>query len=397
MKHLIVVCVALAGCGVPQVEDRDVHPVTTTNFDSVRFHEGDYQFPAESWELHARPDQLGWDTVKLKRAEEMADSLETAAWMVIHRGVLVSDWGATDEKYITQSMRKGLLNSLYGIYEQRGAIDLEATLADLNISDDPPLRRREREATVKQLLQSTSGIYHSALYEEGSWKRNKPARGTHRPGEAWYYNNWGFNALGTVFEQRTGQRIGEAFQREIAAPIGMEDYAAEDVTYLTQNHLTEKMMGNQSEHPAYMFSISARDLARYGLLYLNGGAWNGTQIVPSSWIDRSWEPVDNDMYYTLKFGYLWWVFEDGIIYVNVDPTFEDHIYFTSGNRGHALFVIPYLDLVVVHRVHVQGVDLMSQLKRGMFGAYAEVDDDDVYRMLEVVRQAHPRYQDRTLE
>ena len=57
-----------------------------------------------------------------------ADSLDTSALMIIHKGVLGYDWGATDEKYITQSMRKGLLNSLYGIYWDRGVIKLDSTL-----------------------------------------------------------------------------------------------------------------------------------------------------------------------------------------------------------------------------------------------------------------------------
>jgi hypothetical protein len=115
-------------------------------------------------------------------------------------------------------------------------------------------------------------------------------------------------------------------------------------------------------------------------------------VVPESWIEKSWEPVDISMFETLKFGYLWWQFEDGYIYPDDNLGFEDTIYFTSGNRGHLLFVIPYLDLVVVHRVYTKGVDFWSQMKRGMFGNYAEVDRNEIYRMLEMIREAHPRYQ-----
>jgi CubicO group peptidase (beta-lactamase class C family) len=272
-----------------------------------------------------------------------------------------------------------------------GDIRLDKTLAELNINDTPPLTEQERSATVEHLLQSTSGIYHSALYEVGSWKRNKPERGTHQPGETWYYNNWDFNALGTIFEQETGKEIGPAFYEEIARPIGMQDFTAEDVVYSRKGDFSEKIMGNESDHPAYMFSMSARDLARYGLLYLNKGQWNDRQVVPESWIEKSWRPVDISMFETLKFGYLWWQFEDGFVYQNDNLGFEHTIYYTSGNRGHMLFVIPYLDLVVVHRVYTKGIDFWSQMNRGMFGNYAEVDRNEIYGMLEMIREAHPDY------
>lgn len=387
-----ITLIVLTGCGVPDISDRDVHSSGTEHIDTMAFNSGSYHFPDRSWIVYDKPEQLGWNEEVLTNIGVYADSLETAALMIIHKGVLVYDWGASDQKYITQSMRKGLLNSLYGIYWDRGLISLDTTLAELGITDTPPLTNLEKTSTVEQLLQSTSGIYHSALYEVGSWKRNKPERNTHKPGETWYYNNWGFNALGTIFEQMTSRNIGEAFEQEIATPLQMQDFEETDVTYITQDNRAEKWMGNESEHPAYMFSTSARNMARFGLLYLNKGSWKKKQILSSEWIEKSWDPVDIEMYYTLKFGYLWWVFEDGIIYKNKDMGFEGDIYFTSGNRGHALFVIPDLDLVVVHRVYVKGVDFWSQIKRGMLGIYAEVDDDEVYNILEMIRQAHPRYQ-----
>jgi CubicO group peptidase (beta-lactamase class C family) len=129
-----------------------------------------------------------------------------------------------------------------------------------------------------------------------------------------------------------------------------------------------------------MFSTSARDMARYGLLYLNKGQWDNKQILSEEWINKSWDPVNIEMYYTLKFGFMWWIFEDGTIYVNKDMGFEENIYFTSGDGGHITFVIPYLDLVVVHRMNEKGVDFWSQFKRGPLGIGADVDDDEVYNL-----------------
>jgi len=377
---------------VPEITDQNVHPVSSSHIDTASFNRGDYQLPGETWTLYEQPLDLGWSETLLSVLDRKADSLQTASLMVIHKGVLVYDWGATDEPYITQSIRKGLLNSLYGIHRERGDIDLDQTLAELGINDTPPLTAEEQSATVRHLLTSRSSIYHSALYEVGSWKRNKPERGTHQPGESWYYNNWDFNALGTIFEQETGKKIGPAYYEEVAQPIHMQDFSPENVTYSRKGDWSEKMMGNESDHPAYMFSMSARDLARYGLLYLNNGRWNEQQVVPEGWIEESWAPVDIEMFETLKFGYLWWQFEDGYVYQNDNLGFEDTIYYTSGNRGHLLFIIPYLDLVVVHRVYTKGIDFWSQMNRGLFGNYAEVDRNEIYRMLEMIREAHPRYQ-----
>lgn len=389
---LFILSLVLSGCGTPDISDQDVHPSDSAHIDTVAFKNGSYHFPGDSWIVYDRPNELGWNEEILTNIGNYADSLETAALMVIHKGVLVYDWGATDQKYITQSMRKGLLNSLYGIYWDRGHINLDTTLAELGITDSPPLTDLEKTSTIEQLLQSTSGVYHSALYELRSWKEDKPDRGTHNPGEQWYYNNWGFNALGTIFENITSQGIGEAFENEIALPLQMQDFNSDDVAYINQDSRSEKFMGNSSEHPAYMFSTSARDMARYGLLYLNNGQWDNKQILSEEWINKSWDPVNIEMYYTLKFGYMWWIFEDGTIYVNKDMGFEDNIYFTSGDGGHATFVIPYLDLVVVHRVNEKGVDFWSQFKRGFLGIGNDVDDDEVYNLLYMIREAHPKYQ-----
>jgi len=85
--------------------------------------------------------------------------------------------------------------------------------------------------------------------------------------------------------------------------------------------------------------LRPRDAARFGLLYLNGGVWNGARVIPADWVTRSRERVTtlgNDGY-----GLLWWkrTFAYG------DGTVES--FFTSGNGGNFIFVFPALDLVAV--------------------------------------------------
>ncbi|WP_234843725.1 serine hydrolase [Sinorhizobium meliloti] len=65
-------------------------------------------------------------------------------------------------------------------------------------------------------------IYHATAYETGDIKRKRPARGSHAPGSFWFYNNWDFNALGTIYRQQTGEDIFQSFEKKIARPLDMD-------------------------------------------------------------------------------------------------------------------------------------------------------------------------------
>lgn len=118
----------------------------------------------------------GWDAAMLAEAKAIFDGQASAAVVVLHKGELVASWGSVETRYTAQSVRKGLLNSLVGVLWDAGKLDLNATLEELDIDDtDPPLTRAERQATLRQLMQSRSGIFHTALYEVGGWKRMRAA------------------------------------------------------------------------------------------------------------------------------------------------------------------------------------------------------------------------------
>lgn len=350
---------------------------------------GRIQFPEASWVEVERPAEWGWDEQALGRARERFEQLESAAVMIVHRGVLIADWGATDQRYNGQSIRKALLGALLGQEEAAGRLSLEATLGELGIDDaEQPLTDGEKSARVVDLLHSSGGIYLSALYEAPSWKRYKPERGSSSPGARWYYSNWEFNALGTIFERVSGRTIHEAFAERIAAPLGMQDYRPQDVHYLASDSLTERLQENRSEHRAYVFMVSARDLARFGLMVLAEGRWRGDQVVPADWIARSTaldtvetqERLDGDRY-----GYLWWVSPPESAMGRVAGA---QVAKATGGRGHKLLVIPELGLVVVHRLATGGVGLLSQLGRRLLGA-PSVGEDEFLSLLELILEAHP--------
>ncbi len=307
--------------------------------------------PGAQWKT-VSPESAGWSRAKLDAASAYASTLQTAAVMVIHQGRVVYERGDVAKPFPCHSMRKSILSALYGPHVASGRIDLDRTLAALGLDDnEPSLTDVEKRATIRHLLQARSGIYHTALYESADMTASKPPRGSHPPGEFWHYNNWDFNALGTVFESLTGRSLYEEFEDRLAVPLGMQDFVrAEHTGYVT---------GQQSVHRAYPFVLSARDLARFGLLMLRRGRWGDRAILPESWIDES-TGTYSDGRGGEGYGYMWWTMQKGAALwgAGVPPgTYSAH-----GYRGHLLYVIPAWDVVVVHRVDTFGdTDRVSKI------------------------------------
>lgn len=127
-----------------------------------------------------------------------------------------------------------------------------------------------------------------------------------------------------------------------------------------------------SQHPYYGFRISARDLARFGLLFLQEGEWRGqeatSQVIPTGWVEqstRSYSQTSKSDTYR-GYGYMWWI------------AAKDHrdiikgAHSASGYGGHTLEVLPDLDTVIVFRVNTDDPD------------YQPIQDQDglVLRILE---------------
>jgi CubicO group peptidase (beta-lactamase class C family) len=301
-------------------------------------------FPATEWE-QIDAETAGWSREKLAKAETWTQRIGSIAVMVVHRGAVVSQWGDTAAKTPLASVRKSLLSALIGNAVERGQINLSQSIGSLGIDDnEPSLTAEEKTATVRDLLQARSGIYHAALYETRGMAAQRPARFSHRPGTFWYYNNWDFNTLGTIYERAVRSSIFDSFQREIAGPIGMQDYRPSDGEYVT---------GAASVYPAYPIKMSARDLARFALLYLRKGRWHDRQVVPARWIEESTQAYSRAEFGP-GYGYMWWT---GSINGGTAPSaiLPPGSYFALGAGGQFAFVIPAYDLVVVHRApHADG-------------------------------------------
>jgi len=305
-------------------------------------------FPGDDWSVVADPATAGFDAGALGELAAATEAGNTQSMIVIKGGEVVYSFGdiALSEDAYVASVRKSILSMMYGDWVQRGIIDLDATLEMLHIDDLQGLSEREKTATLRHLISARSGVYHPASNFSGVTE-DGPRRGDHGPGEYYWYNNWDFNAAGGIFEQLTGGNIYEAFDEQLSKPLGLQDF---DLA----THLDDGKTGNlkRSKFPAYHFFLSARDLARLGLLMLRGGEWNDEQIIPADWIIENTAIVTPNAQMNppktrdtgFGYGYMWWVFDP-------DRFPNEYLggYAARGHFGQYIIVLPAMDLVIAHK------------------------------------------------
>lgn len=302
------------------------------------------RYPEETWLRYVVPEEAGWSSEGIEMAKAFADSIGTAAFLLVYDGAVVAAHGDYARRYMCHSVRKSLLSGLFGIYADEGRVDVERTLADLGVDDRYPLTPLEKRARIVDLLQARSGVYHPAAYETPAMAARRPDRGSHEPGTFWYYNNWDFNTLGAIFRRATGEDVFEAFDRRIAGPLGMQDFRVRDGYY----HLEPE----HSNFPAYPFRMSARDMARFGLLFEREGRWKDQQIIPADWVEESTRPYSEVERPGLDgYGYMWWVLGGELGRYGA--------YSALGVGAQTITVVPDLDLVFVHRVDTYVGDRVS--------------------------------------
>ncbi|HBH47808.1 MAG TPA: serine hydrolase [Bacteroidales bacterium] len=287
--------------------------------------------------------EQNWDDVKLNQAINFANEIGTFGLVVQTDGEILASYGDIDSLSRVASIRKAILMAL--VSQHLDKINLQSTLADLNVDDTPiPLTDLQKQTKVIHLLKSTSGINHPIGSQTGFMKRlrdsllgNEP----NIPGAKWAYNNWDYHALTTVFEQETGIPLGDAFKNGIARPLGIKRF---DSFYKKDTTL--------SIHPKVGFRLSTRDMAKFGQLFLNNGQWDKQQVIPKSWVERITQDYTEtgvnvpDRY---GHGYLWWI---------PSPNYAGGLpvgsFMANGSGGQRILVIPEWKMVIAHKTMNEG-------------------------------------------
>ena len=309
--------------------------------------------PGAEWE-RGKPESMGYSSARLEAVRAWLKTQQTAAMMVVVHGKVIFEYGDLALTSKVASVRKSVLGMLYGNYVFNGKIDLDKTVKELDLADPKqPFLPIEEQATIEQLITSRSGVYlHNNSAGQDAFM---PKRGSEYPGTHFVYNNWDFDSAFAAFEKLTGKNVYDALETDLAKPVGMQDY---------DPALQKKITGADLEHFRFAMILSTRDMARLGQLMLRGGNWNGKQLIPGDWVRYMTTivtPFDEINPTSLHirgrpdrwgYGALWWVWDA--------PVFPGHIYdgqlqgaySAMGTGGQYITVIPFEDMVIVHKVDI---------------------------------------------
>lgn len=303
-------------------------------------------YPDKNWTYLENKEEFGWKADKLNKLTDFVrDSTHATGLVIIQSGKILVEYGNIEELSYIASCRKSILSLLYGKYVEDGTINLNKTLAELNIDDVGGLLPSEKNATIYDLLKSKSGVFHQASNEGGN-EFLFPERGSKKPNTYFVYNNWDFNTAGFIFEQETGLSIYQAFDKDIAKKIGLEDW---DISKQFKAGDTTK-----SIFKAYHFLFSTRDMARIGYLALRNGKWKEQQIIPQTWVKRmtsittgleemkTVDPRIKDWpWYKWGYGLMWRIWDSPEQLPELNKA-----YTATGNMGQYITIIPALDMVI---------------------------------------------------
>jgi CubicO group peptidase (beta-lactamase class C family) len=234
-----------------------------------------------------------------------------------------------------KSASKSLLSALVGVAIEDGTLPgLDAPLAELLPGALPEGAEEKGAITLRHLLtqstglESTSGAGYGAWVSTPDWTRAALARPLlSPPGETFRYSTGNTHLVAAVLARATGEDLAAYARRTLLDRLGIGDIEWET------SPEGVRLGGNQ-------LSMTPRDAARFGLLYLQGGRWGGRQVVPVAWVEASTRrqvettPEWADRYG--DYGYLWWV-----------PRGHDGAYVAVGYGGQFVYVAPRAGVVVV--------------------------------------------------
>ncbi|MEM9986933.1 MAG: serine hydrolase [Bacteroidota bacterium] len=277
---------------------RPRYPVSTLTPDSsqtFRFHPGD---PS----LQAQVAQAEFNDTTLEAY--LADETGTTAFLVIRNDSLIYEgyYDGYQETSILPSfsVAKSFTSALVGIALAEGLIASIEDPVTAYLPELSPLDSNWSRLRIEHLLDMRSGLDFNedsyanpyadiaSLYlKKDALKFISKAQFAHLPGTHHYYSSQDTQILGLIIERVTGEPLAKYLENKIWQPLGME--------YPATWYLDSKKSGHNKAFCC--LQVAARDYAKFGRLFLNGGSWEGKQLIDPAWVARSVEPnFENDCY-----------------------------------------------------------------------------------------------------
>ncbi len=286
--------------------------------------------------------------------EDALDSVnKTRAVLVIHKDQIVAEKYADgfdkNSKILGWSMTKSITGTIFGILQSQGK---------LNMNDKAPIaswQNDERsDITIHNLLQMNSGLEWIEDYNnisdvtkmlflaENMGKLQEDKQFVGKPNETWNYSSGTTNLLSNISRSyfNSHQEYLDFWYSSLIDKIGMHSMTIEA-------DLEGNYVGS-----SYGWA-TPRDWAKFGLLYLHNGNWNGQQIFDKNWVTYATTPTNTS---NGTYGAHIWL-NAGDFY----PDAPKDLYSFNGYQGQRVFVIPSKDLVIV-RMGLSSIDFNKMLK-----------------------------------
>jgi CubicO group peptidase (beta-lactamase class C family) len=290
-------------------------------------------------------------------SEPGPDSLrKTRAVVVVYKGKIIAERYAPGfdqhTKLIGWSMNKSVTNALVGILVKKGKLTLDAPAKVAGWDSDD-----RKNITLNHLMHASSGLdweeNYGGTHGTNSMLFNKKdmgvyaaeAKAIHPPDEVFYYSSGTTNIISRIIRQTVGDEGYYRFPyEELLFKIGM------------LNTTLETDAGGTFVGSSYSFG-PARDWARFGLLYLNDGVWNGERILPEGWVKYTTTPAKAAE--RGKYGAQWWLNagDPSNPKNRVFPDVPADLFWAEGFEGQNVFVIPSKELVVAKLGLTKGDDV----------------------------------------
>jgi len=262
-----------------------------------------------------------------------------------------------DSTQTSFSTGKSWVSALVGIAIEEDHI---GSVEDPIIEYVPELKGRGMDKiTIRDLLTMSSGLAYSGegsgggpfgddaktYYDPNLRELALTVQPEVKPGARWEYNNYHPLLMGLILERTTHRHVATYLSQKIWRPLGMEADGSWSLD--SKEDGFEKMESG--------INARAIDFAKFGRLYLNGGKWDGKQLVPASWVERSTR-VDTTTDPADFYQYFWWVDV-------VHP--ERGRFMARGNFGQFIYVVPDKNLVIVRFGENYGYNRWPELLRAI--------------------------------
>ena len=344
--YFVVLLSILAFISCDRTIDPDIDPNIDPNVDTIEIVEELYFPPINDneWETEDM-DSLGWHSENVDELYDFLEENNTRAFIVLKDGKIVIEeyWGQTivgvgsfteTSQWYWASAGKTITSSLVGIAQEEGALDITDP-SSMYLGEGWTSMESEKEnlITVRDQLSMTTGVD----YTMGNTECTEPECLNYKAdaGNQWFYHNATYTLLDGVIEGATGSTLQEYTDEKISSVIGM-------------NGEWIKLGSNN------VYWSNAREMARFGLLIMNEGKWEETEVIA----DKTYydQMINTSQDLNPAYGYLWWLNgKNTIIYptspqifnTKLAPQAPDDLIAALGKDGQFVDVLPSHNIVVI--------------------------------------------------